>query len=108
MKSRVEHLTKKLLSDPPTDRREGRARWQEIVEAIEKTDDENELIFIVDDLLWYDLPVELSDAIFEKYLELNDTNPRVLKWYAWHLRLHWPDCDDKADELWNRAEALEE
>jgi hypothetical protein len=107
MKSELKSLVDDYIENPPASAEENRRRKQEIRRAVNGVDDERALVFIVEEHLWLDLPVDVSNTVFEKYVELESNDPAVLREYAYHLKTHGPDWDQKAEELLERAEDIE-
>lgn len=73
-------------------------------EALEQVDDPEDLRFIIDDHLWVQLPVEISNNIFDLYLNISNREPEVLRMYSIHLDAHGPEWQDKAARLVEEAE----
>lgn len=51
-------------------------------------------------------PVVLKNKTFEKLMELGEREPSWIEKYAWHLQMHGPDWDEKAEELLSLAKNL--
>jgi hypothetical protein len=53
------------------------------------------------------LPVDLKSEIYERLLAVGGRVADTLRRYAWHLQLHGPEWDDKAETLLAEAEQRE-
>ena len=101
---KFENLVKRYVENRPDSTKKSARMQEEIRQALRKVENENELRFMMDEDIWLELPVDLSNDIFEHYLDISNRDPEVLKEYAAHLLCFGPKWDEKAARLHKEAD----
>ena len=76
----------------------------DVIRAVEATEDMVTLIFIFDDYIWFDLPWEVGDAIFQRLFDLGSRDEEFLGTCMTYYRLKGPEGDARLLDFMDRLD----